>query len=199
MAQHELIHGIGFLSGYARFQDHLGKKGDKPVVFEKNDKTGAVLAVMLSADPADETHIDPEAGKVGELDQAKGLMQPKVKVGARMGAQEKAVLNAIYQWQDRDLFIKPVFLNAFAASEKKEIEAAAVEAMKLFGNAGMKKGHVFEWNVKVNPIPLPAVLLAGVLGAFGYMYAKTRSRRPEEDEAAPGASGRHRSQHVLHG
>lgn len=165
VAEHELLHAIGFTIGYPDFLGHLQAKdqitGSRN--FVKNaDRTGAVLAIITGSG----THVDPKAGVVNNFDQSKSIMAPEAMRNVRMGVFEKNVLDAAFDWSGKNINIIPKFIGAFDLTEKNFVLKAIDDATVLFNSD--KSGAKFVWTVQIDKVPEPSSIIAFAVG-FGLL------------------------------
>lgn len=141
-AHHELLHAIGFSISYDKFKTHVdGSRNFR----EAAGATGTILAKLTPANQG--THIDPGAGTVNGYDQSESVMQPNRVTGQRMGAQEKSVEDAAFDWSSKNINITVSYSGSWTATQKSHIENAVAAAKTLFGSNG--SGSRFTWTVEI--------------------------------------------------
>lgn len=141
-AHHELLHAIGFAVAYDKFKLHVDSSRN---FRETESASGTILAKLTPANQG--THIDPNAGTVNGHDQSKSVMGPDRVTGQRMGAQEKSVQNAAFDWSSRNLSVTVNYVGSWNSTQKSYIEDAVSSSKSLFSSNGT--GHSFTWTVEM--------------------------------------------------
>lgn len=155
-AEHELMHCIGFTTGYTNFRAHdVTQEGQRR--FRANtDGTGTILAVLM----ADSNHVDPDAGVVNGRNQNLSIMQPNQVVNQRINAWEAAIMNAGFSWNTHNLDVRVTFVGTWPAAWQTAINDAVTNMEALFGSNS--NGHRFDWHVRL-PAPGTLAPLAGMV------------------------------------
>jgi hypothetical protein len=158
-AEHELLHAIGFTTGYTLFGNRLVRRSDylnnpprpnnRSFFSNGNANTGMLRGELL---PAGNNHWDATQ-TVNGTNQANQIMRPDQVVGQRMSPYEATPLNDAFGWNGRNLAITVNFDASFpnVAALRNHITGARDAAHTLFGSNGT--GHAFTWTVLNVPPP----------------------------------------------
>lgn len=155
-AQHELMHVIGFTTGYTNFRAHDVTQDGQRRFRANTDGTGTILAVLTAVT----NHVDPAAGVVNGRNQNLSIMQPNQVIGQRINAWEGQIMNAGYAWNTHNLDVRVTFVGSWPAAYQTVINQAVTDMEALFGsNSG---GHRLDWFVRL-PAPGTVAPLAGMV------------------------------------
>lgn len=154
-AQHELMHCIGFTTGYTNFRAHDVTQDGQRRFRANTDGAGTILAVL----EAGSNHADPDAGVVNGRNQNLSIMQPNQVLNQRINAWEGQIMNAGYAWNTRNLDVRVTFVGTWPAAYQTVINQAVTDMEALFGSNS--NGHRFDWVVRL-PAPGTAAPFAGL-------------------------------------
>lgn len=182
IAEHELVHAIGFFKGLKLFDDHIVNNAGT-LEFRTDPKDAKTnVATILSTS----SHIDP--------DFKADLMNPNPEIRSRVSDLDKTILNAAYDWTGSgglDITIK--FAGTWDDDEKKSVmmdaETARSDIYKKFNGEDKAGKNAFTWTLKAEAVPEASTVvqmaLATVAGAacIGFGRRRRRAARSQEQNA----------------
>jgi hypothetical protein len=191
VAEHELLHAIGFTVNYSLFNAHvfprLGDPDGDRNYMQNTDGTGTTLGILTAA--TNGTHLDPNwtTAPPQSYNQANDIMQPTEVDGLRAGQQDKAILNNAFNWTGLGgISISASFAGGatFAPADWTAITNAITDVQALFSTAGVTPTKDFNWAVvnMASYAPEPSGGTLAVLGlgmSAGWRFLSKRRARAE--------------------
>ena len=153
VAEHELLHAIGFSSGYGKFLNALTFNNARTATFfARKDGVVAVVAVFLNDGPFNTGHLDPDGStKIStpsgstNLSQSADIMIPILNTtGTAPGLIDRMILDVVFDWSVIGIKITT---NPESASQNPFIQKAIENITNLFGGP-KENAHPFVWNVR---------------------------------------------------